>query len=331
MAIYPAWLKQPAVRILACLLCLQSCTASHQGRQASSAIPEDLPPAVELTQTPFFPQTEHQCGPAALATVLQFYGIDVSPELLTPFLYLPERKGSLQIEMAAAARSYGMLPYPLEPRLGDLLTEIAAGNPVLVMQNLGFGWWPQWHYAVAVGYDVETREIILRSGTTERWQTTFDTFANTWKRADNWALVIVPAGTIPATARVSSYLGTAYTLEQTGLIQHAIEAYRSATLQWSNSGTTWLALGNLAYQIGDTPAAVGALYTAVRIDPGQSLAWNNLAYALYKSGCKEQAMASLQCAMRLSPEDQNIRDSEQEIKNMTVQGIAKNCPEIACI
>ena len=224
-----------------------------------------------------------------------------------------------------------MLPYPLEPRLGDLLTEVAAGNPVLVMQNLGFDWWPQWHYAVVIGYDVASGEIILRSGTTERWQTTFETFANTWKRADNWALAIVPAGMIPATARVSSYLSTAYTLEETGLTQHAIEAYRSAALRWSSDATPWLALGNLAYQTGDTTAAVGALYTAARIDPGQSLVWNNLAYALYKSGCKEQAMESLRCAMRLSPEDQNIRDSEQEIKNMEVQRAAKHCPEIACI
>jgi len=331
MAIYPSWLNQPAVRTLACLLCLQSCTASHQGRQASTAVPEELPPAVELTQTPFFPQTEHQCGPAALATVLQFYDLDVLPEQLIPLLYIPEREGSLQIEMAAAARSFGMLPYPLEPRLGDLLTEVAAGNPVLVMQNLGFGWWPQWHYAVVIGYDVAASQIILRSGTTERWQSPFETFAKTWERAEHWALAIVPAGTIPATARVSSYLGTAYTLEETGLNQHAIEAYRGATLRWSSNVTAWLALGNLAYQTGDTTAAIGALYTAARIDPDQSRIWNNLAYALYQGGCKEQAMESLKCAKRLSPEDQNIRDSEQEIKNMTVQRVANHCPEIACI
>ena len=107
--------------------------------------PDDLPPAVELSQTPFFPQTEHQCGPAALATVLQPHHVDVSPQTLSSQLYIPAREGSLQVEMAVTARRYGMLPYPLNPEFADLLAEIAAGHPVLVLQNLRFDWWPQWH------------------------------------------------------------------------------------------------------------------------------------------------------------------------------------------
>jgi tetratricopeptide (TPR) repeat protein len=330
MAVGTPGLKRNPVRLLVCLLCLQACTVSHQSRQVAATIPDNLPPAFELVQTPFIPQTEHQCGPAALATVLRFHEIDVTAEQLTPYLYLPERKGSLQIEMTATARRFGMLPYRLEPRLDHLLQEIAAGNPVLVLQNLRFDWWPQWHYAVVIGYDVANSELILRSGDTERWSTTFDTFAATWQRADNWALVVVPTGTIPATAQLSSFLSTAYALEETGLAQHAIEAYRSAALRWSNLATAWLALGNLAYATGDSETAVGALYTAARLSPDDSLIWNNLAYALHQSGCKQQALESLQCARRLSPDDQNIRDSEQEIENMPVQVVAKQCPEISC-
>lgn len=326
----PTWQLNFTFLAVGCLLCLQGCTAAFQGKQAPNAFSEQLPPAVELEHAPFFPQTEHQCGPAALATVLQFYGIDVSPLQLTPLLYIPERKGSLQIEMAAAARRYGMLPYPLEADLEHLLAEIAAGYPVLVLQNLGFDWWPRWHYAVVIGYDVADRELVLRSGKTERWLTPFDTFMKTWERGDYWALVIVPAGTIPATARVSTYLGAAYALEETGLVQHAIEAYRSATLQWSRDATTWLALGNLAYQTGDLTAAVGALYTASRLAPEETAAWNNLAYALHRSGCRDQALESLQCALRLSPEDANVRDSAREIGSMPAHGDSGRCPEIRC-
>ncbi|UCB54350.1 MAG: PA2778 family cysteine peptidase [Thiotrichales bacterium] len=295
-----------------------------------SNIAESLPPVVELSQTPFNPQTSYHCGPAALSTVMQSHGVDISVETLTPYLYIPERKGSLQIEMAVAARRFGMLPYPLEHGLADLLTEIAAGNPVLVLQNLRFEGWPQWHYAVVVGYDMEQQELVLRSGTTERWLTSFDNFETTWKRADRWALVIVPAGEIPATASVSSYLETVYAFEETGMTGAAAKAYRAATQQWPDDATVWLSRGNLAYQTGQTAEAVSMFTRAASLDPDSAVIWNNLAYALHRYGCAEQAVQSLQCARRLSPDDENIRHSEREIEHMALHPQAGNCPEITC-
>ena len=62
---------------------LAACTA------LPPALPED--PARELTQVPFFPQTIHQCGPAALATVLGWSGVPATPEELAPQVYIPDR------------------------------------------------------------------------------------------------------------------------------------------------------------------------------------------------------------------------------------------------
>jgi hypothetical protein len=330
MAIKLSWLKPNNGQLLVCLLFIHGCSTTYQGRQALTDLTEDLPPAVELSQTPFFPQTEHQCGPAALATVLQPHHVDVTPQTLSSQLYIPGRKGSLQVEMAVTARRYGMLPYPLSPEFADLFAEIAAGNPVLVLQNLGFDWWPQWHYAVVIGYDTMNNELTLRSGTTKRWQTTFASFERTWGRADNWALVIVPAGKMPTTARVSTYLKTAYAFEQTGQTLQALDAYRAATDTWPGDPLSWQALGNMAYKAGYPDEAVSALLKASSLGPDDIVAWNNLAYALHMKGCKEQALQSLQCAIRQSADDENIRHSEQEIHDMAVQPQADNCPEISC-
>ncbi len=330
MAIKLSWLKFNTSQLIACLLCVHGCSTTYQGRQTLTDANEDLPPAVELSQTPFFPQTEHQCGPAALATVLQSHHVDISPQTLSSQLYIPARKGSLQVEMAATARRYGMLPYPLSPQFADLLAEIAAGNPVLVLQNLRFDWWPQWHYAVVIGYDLSSNELMLRSGTTKLWLTTFSAFERTWERADNWALVIVPAGRMPATASVTAYLKTAYAFEQTGLALQALDAYRAATKTWPGDTASWQALGNMAYKAGNFDEAASSLLEASSLSPGDSVTWNNLAYALHMKGCTEQALQSLQCALELSAEDENIRDSEREIRNMAVQPEAVNCPEITC-
>src|SRR5262245_53071971 len=71
--------------------------------------PADIPPRAELKSVPFFPQTEYQCGPAALATVLANAKVKVKPDDLVSQVYVPERRGSFQVEMLAAARRHGMI------------------------------------------------------------------------------------------------------------------------------------------------------------------------------------------------------------------------------
>ena len=61
-------------------------------------------------RTPFFPQTQHQCGPAALATLLGAAGRPVSPDELAREIYLPGRGVRLQPEIAAAIRARGFVP-----------------------------------------------------------------------------------------------------------------------------------------------------------------------------------------------------------------------------
>ena len=166
-----------------------------------------LPQQVELVEVPYYPQETHQCGPAALATVLNAGGSQVTPQDLTPEVYLPGREGSLQVEMLAATRRNGLLAYELSPRLEDMLREVAAGTPVVVLQNLGLSWYPVWHYAVVVGYDLEREEIILRSGRERRQLMQLTTFEHTWRRSGYWAMLAMPPDKLPQpanTARTTS-------------------------------------------------------------------------------------------------------------------------------
>ncbi|MES9847302.1 MAG: hypothetical protein ABW145_02835, partial [Candidatus Thiodiazotropha sp.] len=84
---------------------------------------------LEIETTPFHPQKKYQCGPAALATLLGHSGVSVTAESLVPLVYLPDKKGSLQIEMVAASRRLGRIPYLIEPDLPTLIGELQAGRP----------------------------------------------------------------------------------------------------------------------------------------------------------------------------------------------------------
>src|SRR5205085_822156 len=170
-----------------------------QTTELHDAWPEGLPAHAELDSVPFFAQEELHCGPTTLATVLDAAGDSVTPDALVPAVYLPGRHGALQVEMLAAPRMRGFVSYRLEPRFEDVLREIAAGNPVIVLQD--FGVWPfhLWHYAVAIGYDRMQGRIVMRSGVRERLEAPFAALEYTW-RPDYWAMVALAPGDIPATA-----------------------------------------------------------------------------------------------------------------------------------
>jgi hypothetical protein len=315
---------------LLCVWLLGGCATAWQTEKLRITPPVELPSTRELTQVPFYPQQQYQCGPAALATVLNHYTIAISPQELVPQVYLPAREGSLQVEMTATARRYGMLVYPLRPELADLLAEVAAGYPVLVLQNLGFTWLPQWHYAVVVGYDLPTAELVLRSGRTRRWQTSLAAFERTWARANYWAQVILPAGQVPRTADPLRYLLSVYDLEQTGQQDAAYLAYEAAARRWPEQLQVWLTLGNAAYARRHYTQAVAAFDKATQIQPGNVTGWNNLAYALVHMGCPRQARQAVACAVSYAPTETNIQESQAEIRRLARGRDRDECPVIHC-
>ena len=253
--------------------------------------------SVELDATPFFPQTVHQCGPAALATVLANSGVDVTPEALVSRVYLPDRKGSLQAELVAATRSYARLPYIIKPDLSALLTELQAAHPVLVLQNLGVSFYPVWHYAVVIGYLPDEDAVILRSGVTRRVVMPATRFLRTWKLAGNWGLIVLRPGELPARPVPVAYLKAAADLESVGQTQAAELAYAAAVSRWPDNATAWLGLGNTRYRSGNLKDAERSYRRAVQADPGYLAAWNNLAEVLAQRGCFHAAIATLDGAL----------------------------------
>ncbi len=167
------------------LLAVLAGCATPQVAALLARVPGELPQRAELSSTPFFPQEAHQCGPAALATVLSHEGVQVTPETLSDYLYLPARAGSLQAEMLGSTRRNGFVAYPLSGRLDDVLREVSAGTPVVVFQNLAFSIFPLWHYAVVIGYDLPANELVLRSGVTRRLTMSLNVFERTWARGDS--------------------------------------------------------------------------------------------------------------------------------------------------
>ena len=261
--------------------------------------PPRLPASAEITNVRFFAQQAYQCGPAALAMTLDWASAKVTPGQLSPKVFIPNKHGSLQIELVAAARRYGMLPYVLRPQLGDLLSEVAAGHPVIVFQNLGLSWHPVWHFAVVIGYDLAHRRLILHSGPDARMYMAMSTFEHTWARGGYWALLVLPPGMLPRTASERRYIDAVITLEQTGHQAGAVAAYRAALTRWPHSEMAGMGLGNSLYATGRLEQAQRAFLQVTRDHPHAAAAFNNLAQTYADQGHYRHALTAARQAVAL--------------------------------
>jgi tetratricopeptide (TPR) repeat protein len=291
-------------------LALRGLAIAAVGALAACATPQmpqlgqegGLPARAEVANVPFHPQTENHCGPAALATVLGWSGVPASPAQVAGQVLTPGRAGSLGHDLVAAARRADRLAVPVHG-LEPLLAELAAGHPVLLLQNLGLDWYPQWHYAVAIGYDLEAGTLTLRSGDEAEQVMPLATFARTWQRAEQWALVVLPPHSLPATADAVAVLRAAAGLEQAGRHEAAVAVYAAALERWPDSLAALIGLGNARYAAGQLAGAEAAFRTAVSFHPKEAAAWNNLAHVLAEKGDLGEARAAAKRAVDLGGND----------------------------
>lgn len=276
---------------------LTGCAASPP---LAAGLPAAAPRVIELARTPFFPQQQYQCGPAALATLLVASGVDTTPDAIAPEVYLPERHGSLSLELVAATRRHGRMPYVLATTADEMVAELAAGRPVLILQNLGVSKIPIWHYAVLVGYDAERNVAVLRSGPEERLEMKWQRFAGAWHRGRRFAMTVLRPGEVPAHADAARFIEAAAGLEAAGQRPAAAKAYDAAIARWPAEPLAWLGRGNVAYADGDRTGAADAWSRAILLDPKSAAARNNLAEALLEAGCLGESRRQIERAAALA-------------------------------
>jgi tetratricopeptide (TPR) repeat protein len=275
-------------------------------------MPPGLPKHFELTDVPFFPQDDYQCGPAALATVLSYYGEKVTPDVLVPEVYLPERKGSLQVEMLAAARRHGLISYQIKPSLEDLMREVQGGNPVILLQNLGLR--NGWHYAVAIGWDYDDGMLLLRSGEEKRKELRFPFNEFAWMRSGYWAMVTIPPDRMPATADEERWLAAIAAFERTADPAKARIAYARFLQRWPENTGASIGLANALHAMGNLKEAEGVLREAARHAPDSVIVLNNLAQTLSDQGRDEEALPVIERAVGAGgPFSQAARETRDEI------------------
>lgn len=291
-----------------------------QSSRLLKELPPEIPVQSSLESTPFFPQEDFQCGPAALAMALNAAGVKVTPDELLPQVYIPSKKGSLQIEMLVAARRNGLVAYELAPRLTDVLREIAAGTPVIVLENYSYGLSPVWHYSIAMGYDLSGGRIVRHSGKNAYESMPFGAFEYLWKSDGHWSMVALPPDKLPASANEQKYAKAVSALENSGQVKNAHIAYKTLLKRWPNNLTGLLGLGNTSYALKDLEGAESAFTSATTSHPDSVAAFNNLAHVLFDMGRKDASLKAAEYAVSLGGPMKNISEiTLNEIRGKTLE------------
>ena len=286
--------------------------------------PQGVPRKVDIASVPFFPQLENQCGPAAMATVLSHTGVAVTPEPLEKQIYLPARQGSLQVEMLAAPRRWGRVGYLLAPTYADVLREVAAGNPVVVLQDVG-EFFTQWHYAVLTGFDYARGDLYLRSGTDERLVMPFTAFERSWIKSGYWAMVVTAPDRIPVTATEPGWINAMVGLERAGNRDATIAGYRAALERWPGNLPAAIGLANQHHERGAMPEAALVLRQALKLHPQSTVAMNNLAQTLSDEGRNGEALLQIEQALQLhGPFESEVLATRQLILGRMAQQTSDN-------
>lgn len=304
--------------VLALGLLLLSIAGCASTPQLAETTERELPRRALLEDIPFHGQRDYQCGPASLAMVLSASGAATDVDTLIPQVFLPGREGSVQPEMLGTVRRHGRIPFRIDGHLDALLTEIDAGQPVVVMQNLSLPAWPVWHYAVAIGFDLDEETLILHSGMEPERVESFKRFDATWARSDRWAFVALSPGQLPATSDARSALDAIADFERVQGAQAALPAWQALVERYPHTAMGHFALGNARHATGDDQGAISAFEDAAKADPDLAVAWFNLGMLHREQGEEDEAVEALQRAARLP--GQWREQARHALDDMTPEG-----------
>lgn len=294
------------------LILLTGCQTPPQTKQLLAE-----PPAIAsqhlIPHVPFYPQQEYFCGPTTLSEVAGFYGLKKDPATIAPTTFISGLQGTLQIEMSAATRQLGLVAYAQRGTMHQLLSLVAENIPVIVLQNNSLAWLPQWHYAVVIGYDLQRKEVILHTGVTEAHRLNFSTFERTWARGNYWFLAMLPADKSSAQLEPFIYTKASQDLLSTQQVNSGITALKTATIQWPNYWLPYFLLGN--HYFSSQPLVAAQWFEKGLPFAQQEISYlNNYAVLLSEQGCQVKATTLIEAALKISPNDSNLLDSQKQIR-----------------
>ncbi|MCE5194297.1 MAG: C39 family peptidase [Nitrospiraceae bacterium] len=152
-----------------------------------SSLPEPKQSRV-INNIPFYSQEEYQCGPASLAGLMNFLGVEITPEEIAKEIYSKSAKGTLNIDMIFYPQTKGLISEQYSGNIEDVKKKIDSGYPLIVFVDYGFLSVQANHFMVIVGYN--EHGVIANSGKDKHKTIIYEDFKKIWEKTKNWTLIL---------------------------------------------------------------------------------------------------------------------------------------------
>ncbi len=155
---------------------------------------------VLIEAVPFFPQPQGElmCGPAALASVMGYYGDAGSMAAVAREVYHEKLKGTLPIDLFIYAKEKGFKAEYYKGGMEDLKVRLSQSTPLILFLNLGLKAYPVGHYIVAVGYNEILGVVLAHSGLEEAKVYGYGRLLSSWSKTGFATLLVTPKPTPPS-------------------------------------------------------------------------------------------------------------------------------------
>jgi len=155
-----------------------------------------IPPSPEagpfIEGVPFYPQDEYMCGPAALASVMGFYGEPGSMDSVASEVYAARLKGTLPMDLLIYAKEKGFEAKFFRGSMDALKESLVRKEPLILFLNLGYEFYPVGHYVVAVGMDEASKVVYAHSGMKKHERFTMKELERSWSKTGYSTLLVRP-------------------------------------------------------------------------------------------------------------------------------------------
>lgn len=141
-----------------------------------------------IPDVPFYPQEEYQCGPASLASVLNYWDANVSPDEVAEEIFSTSARGTLTIDMILYAQKKGFYAEQFRGSMEKVRESLNSGYPLIVLVDYGFSVIEVNHFMVLNGY--AEGGVIAHVGKTPNAFLQEKDFLTAWKKTGYWTLLI---------------------------------------------------------------------------------------------------------------------------------------------
>lgn len=257
----------------------------------------DKAESYRIKDVPVIKQKDYHCGPATLAMVMQYHGIQRSEDEMAQGLFHKNLKGSFFSEMKSRARAEGMMVLEVND-LRKAFEEVRAGNPVIVLQNNGFQFSPRWHFAVLTGMNFDGPDVYLSGEKSD-----MRLFERSFVLGGRRSLVVLPPEKLSTTATEIEHVESAAILESTGKKREALAAYEAILARWNTSLLASIGSANVLYEMNEKKKALEKLRSA-SAHHNSPMIWHNLAILEGETGNRVKARMNAKKALELAEETQ---------------------------